>query len=81
MGLANNFDSKIIDNKVEGCGMWDVTKETGSVSGEDVAIVGKVLGEFDVCESAGLGKTVHACANFSKESIVFYERLKIEIHS
>ena len=77
VGLANNFDAKVVNDKIEGCGAGDVAEESGGVASGNVAISGEVLDEFDVGESSSLGKTVHACANFGEESIVFDEGSKI----
>ena len=43
MGLANDFDSKVVDAKVEGDGMDDVAEKSRGVAGGNIAIVGKVL--------------------------------------
>ena len=52
VSLANNFDSKVINNKVENGGAGDVTEEARCVACWDVAVVCKVLDKFDVCESS-----------------------------
>ena len=43
MGLANDFDSKVINDKVEGGGTGDVAEKTRGVAGGNIAIVIKVL--------------------------------------
>ena len=49
MNLANNFDTKVVNDTIESGGMGDVTKKTWSVTGGDVPIVSKVFDEFYVC--------------------------------
>ena len=73
VGLADNFDAEVVNNKVENGGAGDVTEKTGRVAGWNVSVVCKVFDQFNVCESSGLGKTVHTSTDFSKDSIVFYE--------
>jgi hypothetical protein len=73
MGLTDDFDAKVINNKIEGCGTGDVAEEAWSVAGWDVAVVGKMLDKFDVGESSRLGKAIHTSANLCKDSVVFDE--------
>jgi hypothetical protein len=73
VGLTDDFDAKVVDNEVEGCGMGDVAENAWGVADGDVAIVGKVLDKFDVGKSSKLGKTVHTDADFCKDSVIFDE--------
>ena len=43
VSLANDFDAKVIDDKIEGCGTGDVAEKSRGVAGGDVAIIGEVL--------------------------------------
>ena len=73
MGLTDDFYSKVINNKVEKGGVGDVAENAGCVASWDVAVICKVFDKFNVCESSGLGKTIHTGTDFGKDSIVFDE--------
>ena len=46
MGLADDFDSKVVNDKVEGGGTSNVAEKSRGVAGWNVAIIGKVLDQF-----------------------------------
>ncbi len=77
MGLTDDLDAEVVYDEIERDGTSDVLEESGSVAGWNITIVGKVLDELDVRESAGLREAVHTGANFSEELLVFDERAKI----
>ena len=43
MGLADYFDSEVVDDKVEGDGTGDVAEKSRGVAGGNIAIFGEVL--------------------------------------
>ena len=43
VGFSDNFDSKVVDDKIEGGGTSDVAEESRGVAGGNIAVIGKVL--------------------------------------
>jgi hypothetical protein len=43
VGLADDFNAKVVDNEVKGGGAGDVAEEAWCVAGGDVSIGGEVL--------------------------------------
>ena len=48
VGLANDFDTKVINNEIESCGTRDVMEESRSMTSWDIAIICKMFDELDV---------------------------------
>jgi hypothetical protein len=48
VGLANNFDTEIVNDKIESGGSGDVTEESWSVACGDISRIGEMFYKFDV---------------------------------
>jgi hypothetical protein len=77
VGLANDFDAKVINDKIESGGTGNVMKKAGSVTSGDISVVSKMFDEFYVRKSPGLRKAIHAGAYFGKELLVFDEGAEV----
>ena len=73
MLLADVFDAEVVDDKGEGDGACDVSEETGSVFGGDVALGGEMFLEAMVGKDASLWKAIHAFADFHLDHVVVDE--------
>ncbi len=62
--VTNILDAEIIDDEGEGDGACAVTKKTWSIGGGKVAVSNRVFYEAKVGKNAGLGKAIHAFADF-----------------
>ncbi len=49
VGLANDFDTKVIDNKIESSGTRDVMEKSRGMTGGNISVVGEMLDELDIC--------------------------------
>ena len=77
MGVANKFNTKIINDEIEDCGASDMSEKARCMPSWMVAVVGKVLDEFDVRKTSRLWEAVHSGANFDKYAVFVDEWFEI----
>ena len=67
------FDPEVTNKEAVHCLSCDMLEETWSESRTDVSMCCKELDKFNICETTGLGKTIHAFVYAYKDMIFLKE--------